>query len=273
MDLEFWNPDSDSDANDLEKTNTEGTVISLDKHNAILLVAVGGKGGQGNKAASGQRAMSRHSMPTAKIPGGPGQQRSLLLELKLIADVGLVGFPNAGKSSLLAALSNAHPKIAPYPFTTLTPSVGIVEYSDLERLSVADIPGLIEGASEDRGLGHEFLRHIERTKMLLFVLDGAGSEGREPRDDLRTLVSELRLYGHGLLDKPSLVFANKCDLQARTGTERRLRLAVRELGLELVTGSAMAGEGLGLLADRLREILRRPSQTNDITDATRKPNN
>jgi GTPase len=156
--------------------------------------------------------------PASKLPGRPGDARTIVLELKLIADVGLVGYPNAGKSTLLKAISNAKPTVAAYAFTTLHPSVGVVEYSDLERVTVADIPGLIDGAHENRGLGHDFLKHIERTKVLLYVVDAAGTEGRDPATDLRHLINELRLYDEELLTKPALVFANKHDLTGKRPT-------------------------------------------------------
>ncbi len=190
-------------------------VIELDKHNDTLQVATGGLPGLGNKATAGTANRRARSLPRHKIPGQQGEVRWLLLELKLIADVGLVGFPNAGKSSLLSCLSNAKPTIAPYPFTTLHPMVGIVEYNDMKRISVADIPGLIEGAHENRGLGHDFLKHIERTKLLLYVIDMAATENRRPVDDLICLVKEIEAYDASLLDKPSLVFGNKVDLKGK----------------------------------------------------------
>jgi Obg family GTPase CgtA len=153
-------------------------------------------------------------MPRTKQPGSEGEHRSLVLELKLIADVGLVGFPNAGKSTLLAALSNAQPRIAPYPFTTLHPNVGVVEYSDTKRLTMADIPGLVEGASDNKGLGHAFLRHIERTKLLLIVVDVSGSENGRPLRQLNALLDELRLYDESILSKPIVIFANKTDISS-----------------------------------------------------------
>ena len=147
-----------------EPEQVEGIYADLDKHNAYVLVARGGRPGLGNSVFA-RSSRFRPSMPTTTMPGSPGDMRSLLLELKIIADVGLVGLPNAGKSTLLSALTNSEPKIDSYAFTTLHPSIGVVQYSDLESLSVADLPGLIEGAHANKGLGHEFLKHIERTKV------------------------------------------------------------------------------------------------------------
>ena len=148
-------------------------------------------------------------------PGYLGDQGCKDLDhgAKLIADVGLVGYPNAGKSTLLRKVSNAKPKVAPYHFTTLRPYLGVMHYNDRSRVTFADIPGLIEGAHANRGLGHTFLRHIERTKMLLYVLDGASTEGRDPGADLKCLMEELRLYNPSLMKKPAMVFANKIDLR------------------------------------------------------------
>ena len=173
-----------------------------------LVVAQGGKGGKGNAAfaTSGNRA------PRICEEGTDGEEKLLLLELKTIADVGLVGYPNAGKSTLLRALSAARPKVAPYPFTTLHPMVGVVEYEDFSRLTVADIPGLIDGAHRNVGLGHHFLRHIERTHLLVYVLDMAGIDGRTPWEDFRHLQNELELYMKGLSKRPALIAANKMDL-------------------------------------------------------------
>src|SRR5204862_7194152 len=141
-------------------------------------------------------------------PGGEGEY---LFELRIIAEVGLVGYPNAGKSTLLTAISHARPKIAPYPFTTLHPQIGIVEYSDFHRLTVCDVPGLIEGAHRNIGLGHEVLRHIERCKLLVLLLDMAGIDGRTPWDDYTSLLKELELYDPALLERPRLIVANKMD--------------------------------------------------------------
>ncbi len=184
------------------------------------LIATGGDNGIGNKVLAGSSKHRARSLPVSRTPGRPGEQRSLILELKLIADVGLVGYPNAGKSTLLRQVSNAKPKVAPYHFTTLRPYLGVLKYDDDDedggndgfRVTFADIPGLIDGAHADRGLGHTFLKHIERTKVLLYVLDGAATEGRDPADDLLSLMEELRLYNANLMNKPALVFANKADL-------------------------------------------------------------
>ena len=166
-----------------------------------------------------------------------------------------MGYPNAGKSTLLASLSNAAPKIAPYPFTTLHPNIGVVEYSDERQLTVADIPGLIDGAHADRGLGHDFLRHIVRTKALLFVVDGAATESRLPHMDFRSLVKELGLYDPELLRKPALVFANKTDLSCSSIHFEKLEKEAKLHGLHVLYGSADKGAGIGPLASGLRRAV------------------
>jgi GTP-binding protein len=179
----------------------------LAEHGRQLVLCRGGRGGLGNR----HFATSRRQAPRFAQPGQPGEEGAFLLELRLIAEVGLVGYPNAGKSTLLAAISRARPKIAPYPFTTLHPQIGIVEYPDWQRLRVCDAPGLIEGAHRNAGLGHAFLRHIERCSVLVLLLDMAGLDGRQPWDDYRQLLNELGLYDPALLAKPRLVAANKMD--------------------------------------------------------------
>lgn len=240
------------------------------------LVASGGEHGIGNKVLAGSSKHRARSLPQSRTPGRTGEKRSLILELKLIADVGLVGYPNAGKSTLLRQVSNARPKVAPYHFTTLRPYLGVMKVGgdangDGEddggeggrggsepRVTFADIPGLIDGAHEDRGLGHTFLKHIERTKMLLYVLDGAATEGRDPGDDLAALMEELRLYNTDLLDKPALVFANKADLgemyysRAREAHASRLEEVAASAGLVVVDGSANTGDGIPELASMIK---------------------
>src|SRR5918995_1643535 len=172
-----------------------------------VLVAKGGRGGRGNA----QFVSSTNRAPRRTEPGEPGEERFLRLQLKLLADVGLVGFPNAGKSTLIARISAARPKIADYPFTTLTPNLGVVALSDDRSFVVADVPGLIEGAHEGQGLGDRFLRHVERTKVLIHVVDVSGASGRDPVNDFDVIVEELRRFDPAVASKPQIVAANKID--------------------------------------------------------------
>lgn len=190
------------DPNELE------VVADLTQPGQEFVLCQGGKGGIGNVHFKS----SRNQAPTRYTEGTPGEEGHFYLELRKIADAGLVGYPNAGKSTLLGRISQAHPKVAPYPFTTLTPHIGVVELPGYQRVTVADIPGLIEGAHANVGLGHDFLRHIVRCKLLVFVLDMAGSEGREPLEDLQKLRKELDLYDPKLAERPWIVVANKMDL-------------------------------------------------------------
>ncbi len=182
-------------------------IADLTQHGQQLVLCKGGRGGLGNR----NFATATRQAPRFAQPGEPGEEGEFLLELRIIADVGLVGYPNAGKSTLLAAISKARPKIAPYPFTTLHPQIGIVEYPDWHRLTVCDVPGLIEGAHRNVGLGHAFLRHIQRCKVLVLLLDMAGTDGRQPWDDYHNLLGELGLYDTALIERPRLVVANKMD--------------------------------------------------------------
>lgn len=228
--------------------DTGELVVDMETAGMEVVVAHGGKGGKGNAcfATSGNRA------PRQAEPGEEGEERHLKLELKTIADAGLVGYPNAGKSTLLRALSAARPKVAPYPFTTLHPIVGVVEYPDFGRLTVADIPGLIEGAHRNVGLGHAFLRHIERTHLLIYVLDMAGVDGRTPWEDFRHLQNELELYMKGLSGRPAVIVANKMDLPESEENLALLRQELESELIEIVPASAERGE-LG----ELKELLRR----------------
>lgn len=213
-----------------------------------LILARGGRGGRGNAAFKSPT----HQAPREFEYGEPGEELDAELILKTIADVGLVGYPNAGKSTLLAKLTAARPKIAPYPFTTLSPNVGIIIYDDFHRVRVADIPGLIEGAHEGRGLGHEFLRHIERCGLLLVLLDMAGTDNRDPREDYRQLLTELQLHDPKLLQKPRLVVANKMDLPA---AKKNLAALKRSLKIKPVPISALTGDGVDKLKLAIRAAL------------------
>jgi len=188
-------------------SETEDIIGEVVSDGDELRVARGGRGGLGNC----HFVTSSHQAPREFTEGTPGEQKILRLELKMVADVGLVGYPNAGKSTLLRALTNAHPKVASYPFTTLHPIIGTIEFGDYSQVRIADIPGLIDGAHEGVGLGLEFLRHIERTAFLIFVLDMAGMDGRDPMDDYENLQKELLYYDASLIDRPCLVIANKMD--------------------------------------------------------------
>jgi GTP-binding protein len=212
----------------------------------------GGKGGFGNTRfkSSVNRAPRQHGS------GEPGETGEYRLELKSIADIGLVGFPNAGKSSLTTLITKARPKVAAYPFTTLHPQIGVIEYAEeYDRLVLADVPGLIAGASEDRGLGHRFLRHIERCALLLILLDMAGTDGRDPRDDYKQLLKELELYDPELLAKPRLVAANKMDEPAAVANLKKFK--ARHRAVDVVPISCLSEEGLPRLRKELRTRVRR----------------
>jgi GTPase len=213
-------------------------------------VARGGRGGLGNV----HFATATHRTPKHALKGEPGEERWLALELRLIADVGLVGLPNAGKSTLLAALTAAHPKIASYPFTTLEPNLGVMDLGDddFRRPTVADVPGLIEGAASGAGLGHAFLRHVERTRILLHVVDGSS---RDPGWDLDVIREELRLHDPALLGKPTLIAFNKLDLEAARAAWPDFRAARRLDGLATLAISAETGEGIEELRDALADML------------------
>lgn len=204
-----------------------------------IVVARGGRGGRGNA----QFATSTNRAPRYHEDGEPGEIRSFQLELKLIADVGLVGFPNVGKSTLISRISAARPKIADYPFTTLEPHLGVVAYGDEGSYVVADIPGLIEGAHEGTGLGLEFLRHVERTKLLLHVID-VSSTGRDPVDDFLKISRELELYKADLLGKPQIVAASKIDAMDDPARLERLSEFCSGRGLEMFEISAVTGYGI-----------------------------
>jgi GTP-binding protein len=216
-----------------------------------LTVAKGGRGGRGNA----RFVSSVHRAPTFAENGEPGEERNLLLELKVLADVGLVGYPSVGKSSLLARVSAAKPEIAAYHFTTLTPVLGVVSLREGQSFVMADIPGLIEGAHEGKGLGHDFLRHIERTKVLIHVLDVSGLEGRDPIEDYNKINDELKQYNERLASRPQIVAANKMDIpEARENFEKVAEYLAKE-GREVYPISAVTGEGVPALLERAAKLV------------------
>jgi GTP-binding protein len=216
-----------------------------------VLVAKGGRGGRGNA----RFVSSTNRAPRRTEPGEPGEERQLRLQLKLLADVGLVGFPNAGKSTLISRISAARPKIADYPFTTLVPNLGVVSLTDDRSFVVADVPGLIKGAHEGHGLGHQFLRHIERTKVLVHLVDVSGASGRDPVDDYETIVDELGRFSAGVAAKPQIVAANKIDAVNDAAELRRLERHVRKRKRPFFRISGVTGEGVDALLEALwREI-------------------
>jgi len=215
-----------------------------------LVVAKGGRGGRGNRSF----LSNQNRAPREAEAGEPGEERWLRLDLRLIADVGFLGLPNAGKSTLLSRLSAARPKIADYPFTTLTPVLGVVE-QDEQSLVAADIPGIIEGAHAGAGLGLQFLRHVERTRVLLHVVDASGANGRDPARDLELVRDEVRRYLPELLERPQLVAATKQDAAASADALASLQRAAEPLALEVVPVSAVTGAGLVALKRRLLGLL------------------
>jgi GTP-binding protein len=215
----------------------------LTRHGERLAVARGGRGGRGNaRFATSTRRAPRHAEP-----GGPGEERTLRLELRLLADVGVVGFPNAGKSTLVARLSAARPRIAEYPFTTLVPTLGLVRLDEDRSFVIADVPGLIPGAAEGKGLGLRFLRHLERTRLLVHLLDLDPGTGRDPVDDWRTIQAELEAYSPELAARPQLVAANKIDLEGAAPRLARVVAFGRRRGLGVVPIAARTGQGLDAL--------------------------
>ena len=258
------------DGQDLIIKVPEGTIIrdeesgkviaDMSGENDRVIVLSGGKGGIGNM----HYATSTMQIPKYAKPGQPGRELWVNLELKVIADVGLIGFPSVGKSTLISAVSNARPKVAAYHFTTLNPVLGVVDMGDGEGFVMADIPGIIEGASEGLGLGHEFLRHVERCKLLLHVVDAASTEGRDPLEDIQILNKELVNYSEELAKKPQIIVLNKCDAIVKEEGEEdpveRIRKTVETDETPVFAISAVTHEGtkdlLGYIARRLEEMPR-----------------
>lgn len=250
-----------ADAKNLTLKVPEGTVIKdfetgkviadMSGENKREVILRGGKGGFGNM----NFATATMQVPKFAKPGQPGKEMFVLLELKVIADVGLVGFPNVGKSTLLSRVSNAKPKIANYHFTTLDPHLGVVDVKGAGGFVMADIPGLIEGASEGVGLGHDFLRHIERTKVLVHVVDAAATEGRDPVEDIKTIMNELKSYDESLLERPQLIAANKIDAiyDEENSQIERIREAFPDIKVFPISG--VSGKGIQELLYELVNVL------------------
>lgn len=254
-----------SDAADIVLKVPEGTVIKeadsdkviadMSGENRRQIVLKGGRGGLGNQ----HFATATMQIPKYAQPGQPAQELWIKLELKVIADVGLIGFPNVGKSTLLSRVTNAQPKIANYHFTTLNPNLGVVDIEGAKGFVIADIPGLIEGASSGVGLGHEFLRHIERTKLMIHVVDAAGSEGRDPVDDIHKINKELEAYNPEIAARPQVIAANKTDL-IYTGDEdpvERLKKVFEPKGIRVFPISGVTGQGMKELLYYVSEQLGR----------------
>lgn len=229
-------------------------VADLTTDGQQFVLCKGGRGGLGNR----NFATSRNQTPRFAQPGEAGDEGDYLFELRMMAEVGLVGYPNAGKSTLLTAISRARPKVAPYPFTTLHPQPGIVEYPDFKRLTVCDVPGLIEGAHENVGLGHKFLRHILRCKILVVLLDMAGTDNREPWDDYKKLLKELELYDPAMLEKPIYVVANKMDEAVAEANLKAFKKKIKKTPVLPI--SAAFDQGMTEFKKLIREAVKEASE-------------
>jgi GTP-binding protein len=233
----------------VKDARTQEILFDLSEPGTEVLLCSGGKGGKGNHCFKSPT----HQAPNVCTPGQEGEQKEIELELKLIADVGLLGFPNAGKSTLLSSLTNARVKIGAYPFTTLFPNLSFIQFDDFSRILIADVPGILPGAHADRGLGLSFLKHIERTSVLVYLIDVSEIEGRDPLEDYRTLRDELKAFRSDLLDKPSLIVLNKID---EDGAKERASAFRQALGSssQIFELSALTGEGLEILISSLRTL-------------------
>jgi GTP-binding protein len=240
---------SDHDEESNEPGGQRELLADLTEHGQQYILCKGGRGGLGNR----NFATARRQTPRFAQPGEPGTEGRYLLELRILAEVGLVGYPNAGKSTLLSAISHARPKIAPYPFTTLHPQIGIVQYEDHHRLIVCDVPGLIEGAHRNVGLGHEFLRHIQRCKILVLLLDMAGTDGRNPWDDYKQILTELELYDPALVRKPIYVVANKMDEPTAEENLKKFKRRIRKT--RVLPIAAAFDEGIDLFKKLIRDAV------------------
>lgn len=234
--------------------------LTSDKQQVII--ARGGSGGRGNQ----HFATSTRQAPRFAEPGQPGEELELTLELKVLADVGLVGFPNVGKSTFLSRVSNASPKIANYHFTTIDPNLGVVKYKDAKEFVIADIPGIIQGAHEGAGLGHRFLKHIERTRLILHLIDASASEGRDPKEDFEIINNELNEYNLKLALRKQIVALNKTDLIDDKNKLKELAEYFRNMGYEVFAISAANNEGINLLLDKVIQTLDEIEHSSDTFD-------
>jgi GTP-binding protein len=245
--------DLEQEGEETAQTTRKGELVAdLTEDGQQFVLCKGGRGGLGNR----NFATARRQTPRFAQPGEAGGEGDYLLELRIIAEVGLVGFPNAGKSTLLGAISKARPKVAPYPFTTLHPQIGILEYPDFFRLTICDVPGLIAGAHLNAGLGHAFLRHVERCKLLVILVDMAGTDGRDPVDDYRQLLEELGLHSPAMLEKPRLVVANKMDEPVAEDNLKKFKR--RQRGLKVMPISAAFDQGLEQFKKTIRDMAAEP---------------
>lgn len=243
----------------IREKKTGKVIADMSHGNKRVTVLKGGKGGKGNR----HYATATMQVPQYAQPGQKAQELDVILELKVIADVGLVGYPNVGKSTFLSRVTNARPKIGNYHFTTLNPNLGVVDLED-GGFVIADIPGLIEGASQGLGLGHEFLRHIERTKVIIHLVDAASTEGRDPLDDIKTINQELENYNSELLTRPQVIAANKMDLMAEEDAAVVLQMLRDEFepqGIKVFAISAVSGKGIKELLYYVRDMLKNLDQT------------
>lgn len=235
----------------VKDANTNKVIIDMKEHNQEFVIAKGGKGGRGNA----KFATPTRQAPRFAEPGSSGEEREIIFELKLLADVGLVGFPNVGKSTILSIVSEAKPKIANYHFTTLKPNLGVVKIDEGQSFVIADIPGLIEGAHEGVGLGHDFLRHVERTRVLVHVLDASGIEGRNPIEDFYKINEELVKYNPKLSEKPQIIVANKMDLPQAEEWLIKIQGEFEPKGYKIYPISAATKEGINKLKFGIWEVL------------------
>lgn len=246
----------------VKDANTGGVIVDLKENNQTFVIAKGGRGGRGNA----RFATATRQAPNFAEAGTKGEDREIILELKLLADVGLIGFPNVGKSTILSILSSAKPKIANYHFTTLKPNLGVVRVADEKSFVLADIPGLIEGAHEGAGLGHDFLKHIERTSVLIHVLDISGSEGRDPVEDFYKINEELVKYNERLSKKPQIIAANKMDLPGANEGLEKLKAELEPMGYKIYPVSAATMEGIEELKYAAWNLLMEAEKTYETYD-------